>query len=405
VLHDFTNDSSALVRALLQYTARYASELKASTSEIRDSTRNSASADETAQLQALDEFIKSFSERVAAYFIQRRSEITLRALEELANHLAALPGRKCLVWVSGGFPFSYGNITFEYGKVNESLRSFSDPLARAARAITNANVAIYPVDGSMLAGAARVSPSYDAAATPGTTPQKVLRQINEQAQDEVAANHNTMTDLADKTGGRAIYNSNDVQGAIRLAMSDSRLTYTLGYYPSNASFDGGFRPIKVSVKRPGTRLRYRRGYYAFPNDPTDDVRRRDAVNAAASGLLDLSAIGFAAKLGDAAAGSPLRSLSLNVDMNSVAMELRQEQWAGSLELYFVQFDAQRKLLSDAGRQLDLVLTAEQREKFLREGLPMEKTIEMKDNCDRIRIIIRDMRSGAIGTLTFPIRLP
>jgi VWFA-related protein len=404
VLHDFTSDSSALARALLQYAARPASELQASTAEIRDSTRDSASAEETAQLKALDDFITNFSERIAAYYIQRRAEITLRALEDLANHLAALPGRKSLIWISGGFPFSYGNATFEYGKVNEGQKTFYDPLARTARAITDANVALYPVDARLLAGAARMSPSYDASATSATARQQVLASINQQAQDEVLATHNTMTELADKTGGRAIYNTTDMQAAIHLAMKDSRLTYTLGYYPSNGKFDGAFRPIKVTVKRPGARLKYRHGYYAFPNDPSDGASRRDALKAALNSLLDLAAIGFSAKLGDAVAGSPARSLSLNVDMNTVKMELSREQWTGGLELFFTQFDAQRKQLSDVGRQLDLVLTAAQREKLLAEGLPLEPSIELKDNCDDIRIIIRDMRSGAIGTLTIPVNL-
>jgi hypothetical protein len=82
------------------------------------------------------------------------------------------------------------------------------------------------------------------------------------------------------------------------------------------------------------------------------------------------------------------------------MELRQAQWTGGPEFYFTQFDAKGELLSDVGRQLDLALTAEKRKKLLRGGLPLEPTIEMKDTCGRIRVIIRDMRSGAIGTLAF-----
>ena len=44
------------------------------------------------------------------YFLQHRIECTLRALTFIAEHLAVFPGRKSLVWVSGGFP-----LTVEFG--------------------------------------------------------------------------------------------------------------------------------------------------------------------------------------------------------------------------------------------------------------------------------------------------
>src|SRR4030095_945788 len=73
-------------------------------------------------------------------------------------------------------------------------------------------------------------------------------------------NLDTMEALASSTGGRAFYDTNAIQVSIRRAIEDARVTYTLGYSPSDSKADGRYRKINVKVKRPSVTLRYRRGY-------------------------------------------------------------------------------------------------------------------------------------------------
>src|SRR3989442_1340554 len=54
------------------------------------------------------------------------------------------------------------------------------------------------------------------------------------------ANIDTMNILADRTGGRAFYNTNDIQGSVRRAIEDSRVTYVLGFYPTHGNWDAKF---------------------------------------------------------------------------------------------------------------------------------------------------------------------
>ena len=51
-----------------------------------------------------------------------------------------------------------------------------------------------------------------------------------------------MQELADQTGGRAFYNTNDLNGALRLAVEDSSVTYNLGFYPEAESLDAAAAP-------------------------------------------------------------------------------------------------------------------------------------------------------------------
>ena len=73
--------------------------------------------------------------------------------------------------------------------------------------------------------------------------------------------------LAERTGGRAFYGTNDLSGAIIRALNDSRVTYTLGFYPADSNGTAAFTEIKVTSGDPGAEVRARSGYFAFPEAP------------------------------------------------------------------------------------------------------------------------------------------
>jgi VWFA-related protein len=70
--------------------------------------------------------------------------------------------------------------------------------------------------------------------------------------------------LAEETGGRVIEvrSEKDLEKAFDVLSEELRTQYVLGYYPSNANHDGGFRKIKVDTTKSGLKVLTRRGYYA-----------------------------------------------------------------------------------------------------------------------------------------------
>lgn len=401
VLHDFTGSSEMLVRAIARYKARFSKEQAGSTPEIVDNTNLAASAQEAQIIEQMDKFLNESNRMAADEYIQRRMSLTLAALEAIANHVSGLSGRKSLVWISGAFPFSYGSDIFQVNQANVGSKNFAEVMARVTRAITSANVAIYPVDARGLMSVAAMTPS--ASATTVMSTRRQGQRMDSSAMDEVMSSRNTMQELAEKTGGRAIYNTSDVQGAIRRVLDDSRLVYTLAYYPAEKKFDGRFRQIKVSVNRPGVQLFYRRGYYALPDEPLDDAHRQSAISAAARSPLDLTALGFTAEVGKPAAASPQRMVSLDVDTNSILLEQQQEAWAGGVDVVFAQLDAVGNIITSIGRMVPLKLTADQRAQLPKDGLVLNAPLAIDPKCEQLRIILRDLNSGALGTLTIPLK--
>src|SRR5690606_32399152 len=69
--------------------------------------------------------------------------------------------------------------------------------------------------------------------------------------------------LAERTGGQATVNTNDVGPALERLATDLGTYYSLGYRPARHS-DGRYHRISVEVKRKGLQVRHRDGYRDEP---------------------------------------------------------------------------------------------------------------------------------------------
>jgi len=78
-----------------------------------------------------------------------------------------------------------------------------------------------------------------------------------------------MRAMAELSGGQAWAFKTGEHAMTRLDEA-TRFQYMLGYAPTNQTWDGAFRKIRVEVDRPDVRVLYRHGYYAVGVDPTLD---------------------------------------------------------------------------------------------------------------------------------------
>ena len=151
------------------------------------------------------------------------------------------------MWVSSSFPVTLGYDKFNLEWTNDTGEDFAADVERAARALTDADIAVYPVDARGLLGSNINANEDDLDAHIGD-PTDGDTHLPTRGPPETFV---TMRLLAERTGGKAFYGTNDISGAIRQAMNDCRVTYTLGYYPADVKWDGSFHELKVKVAAPG----------------------------------------------------------------------------------------------------------------------------------------------------------
>lgn len=380
ILHDFTSDAAPLLRALARHRGRTSGELDASDPEPADTGNNQ-----------LDAFLNDANARISDFYTVRRVERTLAAIEAIANHLQAVPGRKNLVWVSGSFPFAIGVDDLAMGSPGREIRTFSREIERAVRAVNSANLAIYPVDARGLVGA--FGPRGGAAQRrPGFT-----------TLGQVYAPIDSMKTLAERTGGRAFYNTNDISGSVRSAIDDSRVTYILGYYPSHGTWNGKFRRLKVQVTRPGTSVRYRQGYFALAEPQLDEAQADNLMRASAWNPLDATGLGLTVGATRfESSGSNWVKLDVQIDGRDVVLQQKDGHWVGALDYLYIQRREDGAVVTSAVRRLDIDLTSEQRERARAKGMQFSRIAELRPGAQLLMFVVRDPATGAIGTVRVPL---
>jgi VWFA-related protein len=196
---------------------------------------------------------RSHLPRIFLYADNFRPNIsTPRVLMSIARFLTGLPGHKNLIWVSASFPSSImatGDPTSEGLSMNDEIKEATDALAQG-------QVAVYPVDvrGVAVTGTSASNIGVPAQASSGNTAEYALN-----------ARHQTEQEIADATGGRAFYGTNDVASALTEATETGGHYYTLTYSPSNQNYNGRLRHIHVEFAKHGYHLAYRRSYYGNPD--------------------------------------------------------------------------------------------------------------------------------------------
>jgi VWFA-related protein len=400
VLHDFTNDSQALMRALDAYRPSPPMADLTPTPNLQLGTPGTPGRTAGGTTLRQREAQLSSAEE-EAFFISRRVDDTVADFQAIASHLANIPGRKNIVWLTTGFPFAVSADPtapgMRFNRPSEMLElggqpitSMSPQMQKAARAFNNANMAIYPVDIRGLIA----PPAFSATAVTFTDHPYVSI-----GQTEITS----MRDIAERTGGRAFYETNGITEAIQAAASDARVTYLLGYYTVDTRWDGKFHNIKIKTTRPGVTLRYRRGYFALPPEPPGKTESGDVFAPVIWNPLDATSLGLTVRARRRSRGtSEEAALALHIDPQNVHLENLNGRWVGEIELVIVNLSPTGHNLKGFDQTRKFNFLPSTYERIEREGLEFRLSLRIPDDTEQIRLVVRDSPSGAMGSVTIPL---
>ncbi|MGC2660691.1 MAG: VWA domain-containing protein [Bryobacteraceae bacterium] len=399
VIHDFTNNAGSLVAALATAKPGYQYQVEST------NPAPSNSGDDN-----LDNFLDQ-SNIATANFFQRNLIInTCLSLKVLANHLAGIPGRKNVIWVSGGFPISIGfgdpQDTYEpsgpsagishSGSMGIDAELFSDYIREASEAMNTANVAVYPVDARGLL----TPPLMDASKSVKFNPRNPQQMTAMNRVDQ--RNMDTMRYIADLTGGKAFTDTNDINGAIRKAIDDSQVTYLLGYYVSDDRWDNKFHHIKVSCKRPGVGIRTKKGYFAQEQTPPNALEVQRTLHDAVWSPLDSTTIGILARITPSPSVPNASRILFRVNPSELRFSQADGRYKDSIDVLFVQQTRNGKPLVNEKQTMDLAILPQNYQKLLQTGLVPGKDLTIDPGTEAIRIIVLDRNNGATGSVTVPV---
>jgi VWFA-related protein len=357
----------------------------------------------------------------------QRMDFTLAALQGLARAVSAYPGRKNLLWLSAEFPIRFGPDFAPLSPVSQlaqtgvdqasrvqDLRVQAPPIRETAALLTASQIAVYPIDirGTISGGTGIDIGSGDVYGDVGRLDDRRdtfhQRQITMEWDD-----HNAMTDIAEETGGKAFYGSNDLKASLTASMDQGENYYTIAYTPENHEWNGKYRKIEVKVAQSGAKLTYRRGYYAFAE-----------TGLAANGKVaeDQVALLFATAMHLEAPTSTMVLMKVQVLPPDATHKTVRIDYAISprdvtfvddpdqtkhvkLDLMAVAWGKNEKMGGEASDKIDTSISLKTYAEVMRTSIPAHEEVEVKPGTYTLRLGVVDRYSKKIGTLDVPLTVP
>jgi VWFA-related protein len=305
-----------------------------------------------------------------------RERITAAAFATIARHLSGLPGRKKLVWITSSLPITYTEARDYNGMSTIEYQSYGAEMDRSIRALNDANIGVYPVD-----------------------PKGVGVDLADSSVTSALI-------LAHMTGGKATYSNNDLAGAIETVMTDTDLTYTLGFYPSVDRLDGKYHTVVVRVNRPDVEVRSRRGYSAsLPAKPLTQARRIGFLDAWSQEPLEATDISVHAMANRISGRPGYYAVEVIVDPTELQLEQKNGRWTGSFDLGIVP-DVDHKI-KGLQQTIRVNLTEKSYLRAVVAGIVVANPIKVTDVkgsllSKNLRLVVIDGASGKAGSVRIPI---
>jgi hypothetical protein len=319
----------------------------------------------------------------------------MRAFLDIAWSVSGIPGRKSLIWATGGFPF-----VLDSPDALPSSR-LAPLYEQAVQALNDAAVSVYPVD---VRGLLNYSPSADVTyAVRGSTASGPVYARSVAARGWLATSTlDTLRDFAEMTGGRALYNSNDISGGFRRAVEDSSSYYLLSYYLDTKNTKAGWRRLKVKVNRNGTEARARGGFFVTAATINPEAGRESAMQMAIASPFDST--GLAVSVGWRAVspeGDKKKvGFTIHLQPDSVTLEHTNDTHY-DLDFFFVAIK-DGAAADSYGQTIHGTPSADTTAKLKAEGLAYSNSLELPSGEYTVRFVVRDNLSGKVGSVSAPL---
>lgn len=314
---------------------------------------------------------------------QTRAQTTMAALVAIAAHVADIPGRKNLLWLTANLPVSGQAI---------------------ARILGPASIAAYPVDArTLLPRSPSISPEEGIPIATAEIRGALGLGTAPPSQSDQPIGIEAMEKMADDTGGRAFVNTNDLTGAIQKAVEDSAVTYTLGFYLEPNTLDGKFHELKVQLKRPGLSVRYPKGYFAVKDASVTPDMRQENILAAIKSPLESSSIPVQIKVVRVEQPLPhCLSLFGSIDIHDLRLVQSGDLLRGAIEVVTVEQDETGKVLRESTTKINLHFTEDKYSDVLKSGFAFHQFVQPQAGVTTLRILVEDTSTAELGSLIIPL---
>lgn len=328
---------------------------------------------------------------------------TLGAINFIVKGLGELPGRKSIMLFSDGFAICPPDNPDRCSRILDSVKKLTDLSNRAS-------VAIYSFDARGL----QTTGLTAADNTNGVNAERV-RELSSSRSAQLSDTQEGLSYLARETGGRAFFNSNDINKGLDKALEDQKGYYLVGYQPDTETFDPKaqrYNKLQIKVLRKDTNVRYRSGFFGVSDEqikkPSAKTPAQQLVAALGSpfGLNDI-ALRLNTLYGNDAKQGDFVSSFLHVNARDLKFT---DEADGSKKAVFdvlaISFGVNGTVGEQISKSYTLTVKDAAYRKLLNDGFVYYFTFPVKKaGAYQYRVAIRDSQTQKVGSANQFIEVP
>jgi VWFA-related protein len=329
-------------------------------------------------------------------------QTSLGTIKYIISGMNNLPGRKAMMLFSDGIAIGNDSAKSRASSIFDYLQDVTDVANRSS-------VVIYTFDTRGLQSMAITASDSTYEVIDGHREQK----INQRSRD-FNDSQDGLVYFAERTGGKALLNSGDLNGGIQRALDEQAGYYLLGYVPDAASFDPAkrkFNKFEIKVKRPGVKVSYRSGF--FSTDPGNAVKpvlnaERQINDSLMSPFVksDIALNMNALYATDPVDGNYLRSF-LHIDAKGLTFSDTADGWkTASFDVAAVAFGDNGLPVDHSESKYTIKTKGATYDTMLEKGFVYTLIVPIKKpGVYQYRVALRDSDSGKIGSAAQIVEIP
>jgi VWFA-related protein len=402
IIQGLTGDSTQLLQVLKKVSGETSAlqtvgidaQADAATGDIPDVPAFSPGSDPTA---AMEQFIERGDAIYSQFQQQNAIETTMNAFLGIAWSLSGVPGRKSLIWATGGFPFSISTPAVVPGGYLSTLYE------RTMQALATAQISVYPVD---VRGLVNTSPIGDASVSRGRTGPALTRQMANRAWLQQSS-LDTLDEFAEMTGGKAFYNTNDLASSFKRAADDASSYYLAGYYLDTHNNHSGWRSLKVKIDKKDADVRARKGFFVTNATIHAELTRDSDLSYALTTPIEGTGVPVTIQwLGNSGDGAKKTAqFFVRLPPGSVSIENTEGQNHLNFEFAaaaFADHSKDGKPVLTEGKTINTAVADAQMATLQTKGIGFKNSLELGPGQYTVRVVIRDNLTGKVGSVTAPL---
>ena len=406
ILREFTTEPGQLLSAMHQLDGDQPTNHNNANHEVRELSDQLISNQQSQLANAADVgptlaqtlMLRSADESMVR-FQDRSSRIdTQLVIQQLAQALKGIPGRKSLLLVGSGFKFIDSTtvlktITDGSQGLQYSVENGPETLNQAAytwKVLNDANVAVYPIDTRRTVNTAFQTMDV----THVNTPSALSFEQNQQTDRDILTSFKM---IAAATGGKPCFYRTDLDNCVREAVEDDRDYYLLGFYLSKKDDKPGWHKIDVALNQKAS-LRYREGFLIAKFNA--EAQRKNDISLALKSPFAYTALPFTGHfLPGQGSGS---RFELQIPPQSVTLEPQDGHM--DFDVIAVARAAGGREAGHMNQHIERKLPAEAVNEIKTTGIDYKNKIDLPAGEYAVWFVIRDNLTGRTGSAVVPLKV-